>query len=137
MKKLFLISILIITIYANDEKIAASLFNKIVTTITHKKTPTVYLYTDIESVSKYPKKLQIVEDCSRADIVLLSTVKDIPKDCASKILFGTRYSHLKNKNVIGAFFWQKGRPNILFYKERLEKQQIKLDKSFDKYIENQ
>ncbi|MFK5936861.1 MAG: hypothetical protein QM497_00560 [Sulfurimonas sp.] len=135
--KLFLISMLITTMYANDVKLASSIFNTIVSSITHKKNATVYLYSDIESVSKYPDKLKVVKDCSSADVVLLSSIKNIPKDCTFKILFGTKYSHLNNKNVIGAFFWQKGRPNILFYKKRLEKYHIKLDKSFDKYIENQ
>ena len=137
MTKIFLISILITTIYANDVKLAASIFNEIVSSITHKKNAVVFLHDKIQSVSKYPGKLHVIKDCSRADVVLLSTVKDIPKECDSKILFGTRYSHLKNKNVIGAFFWQKGRPNILFYKDRLKKHNIKLDKSFDKYIESE
>jgi len=135
--KLFFISLLITTIYANDVKLASSIFNTIVSSVTNKKNAAVYLYKDIEAVSKYPDKLRVVKDCSSADVVLLSSIRDIPKDCDSKVLFGTRYSHLKNKNVIGAFFWQKGRPNILFYRERLEKQHIKLDKSFDKYIENE
>ena len=137
MIKLFLISLLITTMYADDVKLASSIFNTIVSSITHKKNAAVYLYYDIESVSRYPDKLQVVKDCSIADVVLLSSIKDIPKECESEILFGTRYSHLKNKNVIGAFFWQKGRPNILFYRDRLAKHHIKLDKSFDKYIENE
>jgi len=135
--KFFLISLLITTMYANDVKLASSIFNTIVSSITHKKNANVYLSGDIESVSKYPGKLRIVYDCALADIVLVSTFKELPNECKSKMFFGTKYSHLKDKNVIGAFFWQKGRPNILFYKERLEKQDIKLDKSFDKYIENE
>lgn len=137
MKKLFLIALLTTTIYASDVKLASSIFNTLVTSIAHKKNASVYLYTSINSVSKHPHQLQIVKDCSLADVVLLSSIKNIPKECSSKILFGTKYSHLKNKNVIGAFFWQKGRPNILFYKKRLQKHHISLDKSFDKYIENE
>jgi len=137
LRNFFLLGVFITTIYANDVQLASSIFNTIVSSVTHKKSASVYLYKNIESVSQYPDKLQIVQDCSSADLVLLSTVKNIPKDCDSKVLFGTRYSHLKNKNVIGAFFWQKGRPNILFYKKRLKKYHIKLDKSFDKYIENE
>ena len=115
----------------------SSIFNQIVQSVTAEKKPKVYIYKEIKSVSKYPKALQIVKDCALADIVLLSSTQDIPKDCNHKILFGTRYKHLQNPDVIGAFFWQKGRPNILFYKNRLNKHGIVLDSSFDKYIESE
>lgn len=103
--------------------------------ITKKENPSIYLHTDVNSLQKYPGKLKIVTKCEEADLVILSTTTEIPKPCLSKILFGTRYSHLKNTNVVGAFFWQKGRPNILFYQQRLDKHHIKLNPSFDKYIE--
>lgn len=94
------------------------------------------MHTDVKSLGTYPGGLKIVDNCSKAEVVILSTVKEIPKSCKGKILFGTRYAHLANLNVTGAFFWQKGRPNILFYQKRLDKHNIKLDSSFNKYIEN-
>ena len=127
---------LITTVYASDDKKASSIFNMIVKNITKKANTNIYLHTDVKSLKTYPGGLKIVESCSKAEVVILSTTKNIPNECNNKILFGTRYSHLKNKNVIGAFFWQKGRPNILFYKKHLKKNSIKLDSSFDKYIEN-
>ncbi len=136
MIKLVLFLLIITTIYASDNEKASGIFNLIVKEITKKDSSSVYLYKNIESIEKYPGNLKIVTECKDADIVILSTTVNIPKECASKLLFGSRYSHLKNKNVLGAFFWQKGRPNILFYKKRLKKQKIVLDSSFDKYIEN-
>ena len=107
----------------------------IVKNITKKSNAKIYIHTKVASLHIYPGKLQVLKECNKADVVILSTTSNIPKECQEKILFGTRYSHLKNPNVIGAFFWQKGRPNILFYQERLKKKNIKLDSSFDKYIE--
>ncbi len=121
--------------YGDNEKIASSIFNNIVNSLSGKYYAPVYIHTRIESIQKYPGNINILKNCSEADIVILSNVKNIPYECKNKILFGTRYYHLKNPNVIGAFFWQKGRPNILFYKSRLDKHNIKLDSSFDKYIE--
>jgi len=134
--KLLLLFFLITTIYASDNQKASDIFNLIAKEITKKQRPNIYLYKDNISIKKYPGDLNIVTQCAKADFVILSTTKDIPKECLEKILFGTRYSHLKNSSVIGAFFWQKGRPNILFYKKRLEKNSIKLNPKFDKYIEN-
>ena len=136
MIKFLLFFFLITTLYASDDKKASGIFNLIVKEITKKENANVYLYRGIESIEKYPGNLKIVTECKDADIIILSTTKGIPKECTKKILFGTRYSHLKNPNVIGSFFWQKGRPNILFYKKRLEKHKLILDSSFNKYIEN-
>jgi len=134
--KLLLILILITSIYANDDKKASGIFNLIIKEITKKEHANVYLHKGIASIERYPGSLKIVTECKDADIIILSTTREIPEECSKKILFGSRYSHLKNPNVIGSFFWQKGRPNILFYKKRLEKNNLKLDSSFDRYIEN-
>ena len=136
MIKSLLILFLITSSYASDNQKASGIFNLIVKEITKKENPHVYLHKGIESIQKYPGNLKIVTECKDADIVILSTIKEIPKECSKKILFGSRYAHLKNPNVIGSFFWQKGRPNILFYQQRLKNYNIKLDSSFDKYIEN-
>jgi len=134
-KILFFITFIYSIVLASDIKLASSIFNAIAIDLTKKDKPKVYLHENIKSIQQYPKNLDIVKNCKIADIVILSTIKDIPSLCKDKILFGTRYTHLKDKRVIGAFFWQKGRPNILFYRDRLEKRYIKLDASFDKYIE--
>ena len=136
MKKLLLIFFLITTLYASDDKKASDIFNLIIKNITKKINPNVYLHTKVSSIQQYPNSLNIVINCATADIVILSTIKDLPQECKGKILFGSRYSHLKSPNVIGAFFWQKGRPNILFYSKRLKQHNIELDSSFDRYIEN-
>ena len=135
--KTLLVMLLISTtvLFANDIELESAIFNKVLTAVTAKERPKVYIYQHNDSLEKYPGKLQLVKDCKDADIVLVSTLKNLPKECEGKILFATRYSHLLNPNVIGAFFWQKGRPNILFYKYRLEEKNIQLDKSFEKYIE--
>ena len=135
MIKIILALLLITTVYASDDKKASRIFNLIVKEVTKKENANVYIHTGIYSIKQYPGKIKIVKDCKEANLVILSTTKNIPKECLSKVLFGTRYSHLKNPNVIGAFFWQKGRPNILFYQKRLDKHNIKLDPNFDKYIE--
>ena len=104
--------------------------------ITKKTNPSVYLHIGNDYIQQNPGSINIVTECSNADLIILSTTKKIPQECSNKILFGTRYSHLKNPNVIGSFFWQKGRPNILFYEKRLQKNDIKLHSSFNKYIED-
>jgi len=133
--KKLLIFLIITTVYASDDKTASSIFNMIVKNITKKPNANVYIHTKVDALQKYPRGLKIINTCCMADIVIISTIDNLPQQCQEKIIFGTRYSHLKNPSVVGAFFWQKGRPNILFYQERLEKKNIQLDSSFNKYIE--
>jgi hypothetical protein len=137
LKLLFIVIFLVCTFLAADDlKIEATIYNKIIIAITKKEKPKVYIYKQCKSLKKYPGKIELVAHCKDADIVIVTTLKNIPKMCFTKNkIFGTKYSHLKNPHVIGAFFWQKGRPNILFYKYRLDQNNIKLDKSFNKYIE--
>ncbi|WP_457745752.1 hypothetical protein [Sulfurimonas sp.] len=136
MKKITILLLLITTVFANDMELESAIFNTIIHELTSKKEPKVYIHTKVASLQNHPKKLQLLTSCNEADIVIVSNLKDIPQECAGKILFGTRYKHLKNSRVVGAFFWQKGRPNILFYKSRLQHYGIKLSEKFQKYIEN-
>ena len=135
MRAVLFILIIVGSIIADDMTLESAIFNKVVTAVTAKESPKVYIYTKNKALEKYPGKLGLVQSCKDADIVILTTLKNIPEACKNKIFFATRYQHLRDERVIGAFFWQKGRPNILFYQKRLDKFNIKLDKSFDRYIE--
>ena len=135
MRSIIFIFFLITSLNASDDTKASEIFNLIVKEITKKENSTVYIHTNIYSIEQYPGNINIADDCKEADLVILSTTKNIPKECKGKILFGSRYSHMKDTNVVGSFFWQKGRPNILFYQKRLKKHNINLDPSFNRYIE--
>jgi len=138
LKNILLILLLVSNVlFASDTQLESAIFNKILKAVTAKEHPKVYIYTQNEALEKYPAAFVLVKHCKDADVVVLSTLKNMPEACKGKILFGTRYAHLRNPQVIGAFFWQKGRPNILFYRDRLAKNHIKLDASFEKYIEDE
>ena len=90
---------------------------------------------DLESPKKYAKSLKFVS-CSKADIVFTSKTKDINMKCKTGLVFATSYYLYRHSPmVVGAFFWQKGRPNIIFRKKQLEKLGIKLPREFSKYVE--
>lgn len=122
--------------WANDVELASMILNKLIFAVTAKKDPKVYLYRENEALETYPASAVLVTRCDDADIVVVSTLKHLPKSCENKVLLGTRYMHLDDPRVVGAFFWQKGRPNILFYRERLDAMHITLGKEFEKYIES-
>jgi len=93
--------------------------------------------SNVASIQHFSSNFEIVNSCDDADIVLVTYKKNITAQCKDKLLFGTRYKTLLKEPTVGAFFWQKGRPNILFYKSRLKKHGITLSKDFQKYIDNE
>ncbi len=89
-------------------------------------------------IKKYAKRIVIVEDCNKADIIIAKEKSQILKTSCKKKIPGIalNYSLLKeNPNFIGALFWYKGRPNLVFISFRLEDFKIKLPGSYSRYIE--
>ena len=114
-----------------ERKIYTTLFQAIFTEVKHVK-----IWSDEPSkveIFKKIKILSIVQDKKQADILMIFHTHDIVD---KKIKFVGTYELLKDyqKDAIGGFFWQKGRPNILFLQENLEKYHIDLSNKFQNYI---
>jgi len=80
-------------------------------------------------------RIKVVQNPKEADIIVLQKSKNVPGDA---LLFVTDYHLLEHykKRAIGGFYWQKGRPNILFLKPNLLKHNIQLPKDMQEYIED-
>ncbi len=123
-------------INANDTELVSSLLKQTTQALTKKENPKIFLYDKKKlSLELDNNLLNIVQKCEEADIVLLSSVDDLPRKCMKKILLSTYIPSLQQNNILGALFWHKGRPNIILYEKKLKQKHIKLDSSFNKYIE--
>ena len=132
---LYSLFLLINLLNASDIETESYIYDKLIHGIVHTSKPHVYIYGKVNSLQKYHDHIILEEHCKDADIVILSTLKRLPSACNSKLLFGTKYLHTKDSRVLGAFFWQKGRPNIIFYQNRLKQHHVTLDSDFTKFIE--
>lgn len=121
-------------VFADDISIEEKIYEKIFKAITHQENTRIYVDGDIPSLDLKSKVFTLTDSCKKADIVVM-TQSELPYECHHKIVFGTRYRHLRKAYVIGAFFWQKGRPNIVFDKNKLKQHYIELDPSLSEYIE--
>lgn len=112
------------------EKIATSLFPKQRITAWGET-------TDQKNIIRQSKKIEEAVDSSHADLIIVS--KNLPQNLShNTVIITTEYTLLKNdERIIGAFFWQKGRPNLLFLRPRMQKANVKLGHEFDKYIEDE
>ena len=88
----------------------------------------------------YSKFFILTHSCNDANFVFIKKSIDINSLCkedTNKIFFTNNYQKLLNDNkYLGAFFWNKSRPNITFIKNRLEKQKIELPNDYDKFVED-
>ena len=121
---------------ASDSTLESSIYKAISIDLTKSEKPKIYIYKEIVSLQKYHNNIEVVAKCEDAEIIVISTLNEFPGNCNGKIVLGSRYAHLKDKRVVGSFFWQKGRPNIVFYADRLAEHNITLSEDFQKYVEH-
>jgi len=134
---LFLVSLFFATsLFADttsEEAVLRYIFTHINSNSFHK------IWSDDPSLNnefKADKNYTVVKDAKDADIVILrhsESLKNIPHN---KKIFVLKYSMLsKIPQSFGAFFWQKGRPNIVFLRPRIKKEKLKLSSELQKYEE--
>ena len=121
---------------SNIKKLEAQILSSIAHSLVHKKSVNICIDDkNFKCLGKYAKGLNIVS-CGRADIVFTSKDKDISKKCKTSLIFSTSYYLYEHSPmIVGAFFWQKGRPNIIFRQKQLKHLGIILPKNFQKYID--
>ena len=134
MKKLLSLLLIFSLSFADDVVIEKNIYETIFLALVDVEKPNVYSEDTIESLGLRPALFTQVYTCSQADIVVM-TKSTLGKKCQNKVVVGARYRHLKKPFVYGAFFWQKGRPNILFKRTKLEEHNIVLTSKLIDYME--
>ena len=132
-----------LSLFANDEakELRMRIIGALAHTVTEKEYPVVYV--DDEEFKNFDVRkfgFVLTKNCSKSDVIFTKNISLLLQDCFvsnDKKLFVLSYrDYIKNEQkVIGAFFWQKGRPNIILNKELLKKYSIKVPKDYEKYIE--
>jgi len=130
--------ILSLTLNASEKEYAAKIIKNLVEVIDSSNT-SVWTDDDSDMTGLLERKqLHVVKTCKNAKVLILSSDKSIPKHCIDKPILVLDYALLeKHSNAVSAFFWQKGRPNIVFIKKRLQRFSISLPSTYDKYLEEQ
>jgi len=137
LKKLITTLIFLCTsLLSSEVDVAAKIIDKISVALTKKEKIKVYT-NDIKNlyIVKISEHLNNSKSCVGADLVLTKdkSIYNCDKDI---LVFTTNYLSFKSlPNAVGAFFYQKGRPSIIFRKEVLKRHNIVLSNEFNKYIE--
>lgn len=138
--RLFLAIILISSIlYSSETLIAAKIIDKTVSALFPEKKrlkswgSTAY-HRDIIS-----KTTRLVEAMTLEEAEFYLVGEKISKLIDKKgVIFTTDIDLFYNdERVIGAFYWQKGRPNLIFLRERLEAYELPISSELQDYIEDE
>ena len=146
MKKILMLLILFYGhVYALDRDSTLKIYHKLFFSLTPKAVISVYVNDDeYRQVFLTSKRLKLVKDLKDADIVLITNERILDKVFAQKqasemgkkpILFVTDYHLLdRSEEIVGAFYWRKGRSQLLFVKNRLDRYNITLPDEYKKFI---
>ena len=138
MKKLLFFLLTVQLLIASDLKTEQKIYELILHTVFPNKT-VIKVWGDSihnkELLNTIPNII-MTSSPQKADFLLLKEKLYSPVD---GVVFVTNYKLLQkmDKSAIGGFFWQKGRPNILFLRKNLEKKHITLPSSMQEYIEDE
>jgi hypothetical protein len=138
-KLLLLLSLVCSMLYSSETVIAAKIIDKTVTELfpgkkTLKSWGSTPYHKDIISKATH---LVETKTANEADFCLVGEKipESIDKD---RIIFTTDIDlFYDDKRVIGAFYWQKGRPNLIFLRKRLEAYNLPISSELQDYIEDE
>lgn len=136
MKKILIIFILVYTTLLNgSDKYELKLYEKVLPSIFTTTPIKVYVDKNTKELLKNSNKFEIMDSCDDATVLLIGkSFVNIDSQCQGKPMFSTSYRGFKNgTNSFGAFYWRKGRPQIRFKRDVLDKYNLFLPNSLQKY----
>lgn len=137
-KLLFIFLLLTSLLFGSDLKTEQRIYNLIIHTLLPNKED-IKVWGDSlhnkELLNTIPN-VRFASSPQDADFLLVSKK---PLQDPQGIIFVTDFNLLQKmkKSAVGGFFWQKGRPNILFLRKNLQKKSIQLPESMQDYIEDE
>jgi len=144
LKKILFIILLIVELQALERDSTLKLYMGIFSALSSQNIISLYTndreYREIFKNSRYIKLTSRVED---ANIALVTSSKALRYILNNNIigynrypiLFVTDYKLLKQTPyAVGAFYWRKGRSQLLFIRDRLSHYNIRLSSDYQKFI---
>ncbi len=147
MRKILIVFILLYGhLYALERESTLKMYHGIFTVLSSKTPINVYTNDkEYRDVFIHSNKIVLSNSVEGSDIALVTeerTLKDIlyvknrNRNFDKKpIIFVTNYHFLKiSEEIVGAFYWRKGRSQLLFIKNRLKQHNITLPKEYQSFM---
>jgi len=135
LKQLSLLFFLSLQLLAFDTKTASKIFDKIFTAMLPKQSIIVYTpHKEYAEVIEMAPSLVLADTYTEADIILVDHLSDISPNNMQTIFTTNPSIFKRDERAVGAFYWEHGRPKIIFLQSRLDAKRMTLSKSFNRYI---
>lgn len=124
--------------YTKEVELEAKIISNIAESIVKKELRVFIPNISKEEKNIYSKYLTLSKGCNDSNFVYIKVSNNQDDYCKGKdtIFFTNNYRNLlKNNKFVGAFFWNKSRPNIIFFKKRLLENKITLPRNYNNFIE--
>lgn len=137
MKKILILALLLFTLHASEMSPREKLLDTIAHALVRSKTPCVYIDDKEWRTRVRPiEGIRFADSCTSADLVLTQDSEKIMATCPDAMLFMTAYgAYRSTPEAVGALFWQKGRPTLLFHRKVLQQRGLSLPKALHAYEE--
>ncbi|MBC8237760.1 MAG: hypothetical protein H8E76_05965 [Helicobacteraceae bacterium] len=137
LKFLLIVSLCYSFAFASEKETATKIVQAIVATVNTYDQAVWIQKNDKELLELLDvNRFNISDTCKDAGVLILQSSTSFSGACKDKPIVVLDYDILKDhKNAVAAFFWKKGRPNIVFIKDRIEKFNIVLPPSYEIYLE--
>ncbi len=133
MRYIILTLIIIGNTFASNEDYELKLYERVIGSIFTSTAMPIYSDDNLKKTLQKSNKFVIVTNCDNAILII---GKEFKKKCTQLPWFATSFKIFKNeKNVIGAFYWRKGRPQLKLKSSELKKFNLPLPKSLQKYAQ--
>ena len=135
MKKIIFILLIFWNILFANNSYELKLYEKILPSIFLQMPIKIYTDKDTKKLLVNSDKFDILTTCTDAVVVIVGkNFENISQECTNKPIFATSYRWFKkNQNSFGAFYWRKGRPQLKFKLDILNKYNLVLPDTFEKY----
>lgn len=140
MKKIFLLTLFLWgQLYALEKESTLKFYHHILDALSSKSVVSVYVnQSDYQTIFAQSKHIKLVTNLEEADLVLITdsmVLNEVLELETKPLLFATKYRYLEeSKEIIGAFYWSKGRAQLLFISQRLKNRGIQLPSEYIKYM---
>jgi len=139
LRKIFLIFFIVINLFASAFEVEKKIYT-IILSVIFPQQQKIKIWSDDKKSKKLfqnlPLNIKLVRNKNQADILFIFHTFGIK---TNKKVFVGRYRLLKEyKNqAIGGFYWQKGRPNLIFLHKNIDFFNIKLPSDMKEFEEDE
>lgn len=136
------------SVYLNaiDRESTLKIYHSIFHSLSSKTPISVYTHDkEYRDVFGYSKEIFLSDNLKDTDIILIThegalnnillTMNEDIDNAKIPMIFVTNYNLLKmSDHAVGAFYWRKGRSQLLFIKKRLDQYEITLPEEYQKFM---